>query len=463
MSTRRELSQNDDKRQSHIAKVIVALVTVIPIVSAIAYGAVDALALGVLFILAALIFVLWIIDAFKSGKFAYSGDSIQIPVIGLIVIASVQLLPIAGADPSVPPLAVSAARTLTVEPYATRFFLIQAFVYLIFFSAALVYVPGGRRLKRIATTIVVFGTALAFFGILQRLSMPDSIYGLRETPQAIPFGPYVNQHHFAALMLMTSGIALGLLLGSGTGRERKIFVALAAGIMGMAIVFTGSRGGLMSYVFVVTFTAAASFVRKRSSARDEDEQIDRRNRNILVAGAAAGLVVLILGSVLFLGGQDALLRGVGLQYSEGDITSGRLHFWQVALKIFQENPVLGSGLNSFGVAFSQIDTWNGRFRVENAHNDYVQMLADGGILGFACVAAFVFLLVRKGIRSIASQTDGMRRSIITGAMAGCVGILVHSFLDFPLRTPANAFLFLLLVVMIVGNSVTGRRRRATAE
>ena len=82
------------------------------------------------------------------------------------------------------------------------------------------------------------------------------------------------------------------------------------------------------------------------------------------------------------------------------------------------------------------------FRVEQAHNDYLQMLADGGILAAACVVVFVFVLLRKGIAAVGDHRDGMRRSIITGAMAGCLGILIHSFFDFPLRTPANGFFFL---------------------
>ena len=116
MSTHQERDQQDDKRHSHLAKVIVALIIGIPIVSAVAYGAVDALALGILFILAVLMFLLWTVDAFNSGKFEYSSDPIQLPLIGLVVIASIQLLPIAGADPTVPPLPVAAAQSLTVEP-----------------------------------------------------------------------------------------------------------------------------------------------------------------------------------------------------------------------------------------------------------------------------------------------------------------------------------------------------------
>jgi O-antigen ligase len=103
------------------------------------------------------------------------------------------------------------------------------------------------------------------------------------------------------------------------------------------------------------------------------------------------------------------------------------------------------------------------YRVEQAHNDYLQTLADGGILAFICVAAFVFILIRKGISAMGSRTNNLDRSIATGALAGCLGILIHSFFDFPLRTTANAFFFLLLVVLAVGHSAARKgRREATA-
>jgi O-antigen ligase len=132
----------------------------------------------------------------------------------------------------------------------------------------------------------------------------------------------------------------------------------------------------------------------------------------------------------------------------------------VAWKIFLENPIIGAGMNSFGVAFTRFDTWNGFYRVEQAHNDYLQILADGGILGFACIAAFAVLFLKKGISAIGDQKDKVNRSVVTGALAGCLGLMVHSFFDFPLRTPANAFFFLLLVVLVAGNGAAKRKRRS---
>ncbi len=117
------------------------------------------------------------------------------------------------------------------------------------------------------------------------------------------------------------------------------------------------------------------------------------------------------------------------------------------MKIFLDYPIFGAGLDSFGTAFTRYDTWNGTFRVEQAHNDYLQVLAEAGILGFACIAGFIFLLFKQSLQIIGTASDNFRRSAAIGALAGCFGILVHSFFDFPLRTTANAFFFLILVVV----------------
>ena len=268
-----EHNSNRQHQHSRIGKTIVALLCAIPVVTTLAYGGVDALALGVLFALLSIILVLWLIDSGRSGEFRFSTDLLQLPIVGLILITCVQLLPFAVNDEASKLLSVPVTRALSADPYATRFFLILLAVYFVFFATALVYIPGGERLKRIAIGTIVFGALLAFFGILQRLSMPEAIYGLRETPQAIPFGPFVNQHHFAALMQMTSGVALGFLFGTGVTRDRKIFVALAAGIMGMAIIFTGSRGGMIGYLSVVAFAAVASFARSDRTRREDLSRI----------------------------------------------------------------------------------------------------------------------------------------------------------------------------------------------
>ena len=188
---------------------------------------------------------------------------------------------------------------------------------------------------------------------------------------------------------------------------------------------------------------------------------EHQSKLILAAGGA--FVVITIFLVLFLGDVDPLLRGTGVSGGTGDFTSGRIDFWRTAIKIFLDHPIIGVGLDAFGAAYSSYDLSSGLLRVEQAHNDYLQTLADAGIAGFACVAAFIYLLLKIGIDVIRNSRSGFRKGAAIGALAGCVGILVHSFFDFPLRTPANAFVFLTLAataVVAIPDEKKHRRQRS---
>jgi O-antigen ligase len=185
---------------------------------------------------------------------------------------------------------------------------------------------------------------------------------------------------------------------------------------------------------------------KNKNASEEIKQFFLR-RNLILFGGGFALIFILFIAVLFVGGDQSLLRGFGLSGVEGDISTGRSHFWWVALQIFFDNPVIGAGFDSFGTAFPFYDTWSGAFRVEQAHNDYLQILADGGILSFICIAAFIYLLFKQGVQAIRKNSDKFVMNGSIGALAGCFGILIHSFFDFPLRTPSNALFFLMMATL----------------
>ena len=193
----------------------------------------------------------------------------------------------------------------------------------------------------------------------------------------------------------------------------------------------------MAFVVVVNFI----------SREGKGESGVGNQRKIVLAASGAALLLLILGVVLILGGNQELFRGIGVTNAEADLTTGRAHFWPIAIKVFLGHPILGGGFDAFAVSFPKFDTWSGVLRIEQAHNDYLQTLADAGLAGFACVAGFIYLLFRKGLATVAAAGNSFRRNSAIGALAGCFGILIHSFFDFPLRTPSNAFFFLLLAAI----------------
>lgn len=427
---------------SRVSSAIFLLLLVIPVFSTVLYGAVDSATWIFISLAWAAIVLLWLAESWRAGGFVLNTSSLQLPLIGMFVIGIIQLLPIPAIG--------------SLDPYSTRFFILRLMIYIVFLAACLAFIQSERRLKMVIMLVIVFGALMAFFGILQRLATPEGIYGVRPTPYAIPFGPFMNQHHFAAFMVMAGGVTLGLLTGASLKRDKKILVAGAFVAMFVATILTSSRGGLLAFVSMSAFVVMLNFWRKRG-----ETNAVKTSRAALIAGAIA-VVALTLGTVLFLGGADALLRGIGIGVADADISTGRAHFWPIAIRIFLDHPIFGAGVDAFGVAFTRYDTWPGNLRVEQAHNDYLQTLADAGVAGFICVVAFIVLLFRKGLRNI-NAADGMPRDAAVGALAGCFGILVHSFFDFPLRTHSNTFFFLILAaiatITIAASRVRSRRSR----
>jgi O-antigen ligase len=115
----------------------------------------------------------------------------------------------------------------------------------------------------------------------------------------------------------------------------------------------------------------------------------------------------------------------------------------VTLDVIKAHPLLAQGSGSFAVIYPRYDTRNGTFRLEQAHNDYLQTLSDAGILGVILGVAFVVILFKRGFARRETH-DEFRRGVTTGALAGCFAVLVHSFFDFTLHTTANALLFVII-------------------
>lgn len=434
-----------EEKPTRPSRIIIFVLCASLIVAVLAYGAVDYWALGFQTIGVTVIGLLWLWDAAIRKEFRFSRSLLQLPLLGLFLIGCVQLLPLRDVSAFNQLLGAPAAATLTMDAGATRFFLVQQFVYLIYFAAALTFINDQKRLRAVTVTILTFGLAIAVFAIIQGFSSENKIYWSRYNPGAVPFGTYVNRHHFAALMEMMIAVALGLLYAKAIEKELWTLQIFAAVIMCIALIFTGSRGAMVSLLAIVGFLTL--FSPRAAKNRDDERKSSSPRRKILSVAGGLLLVLALIGIVVVLGGESDLLRAVGLNHSGDDVTNGRLHFWQTTLQVFRDNPILGVGLDALPSAYTRYDTWNGAYRIERAHNDYLQILAESGILGFVCLAAFLYFLFRRGWQIMTTSRDSFRRGVALGALAGCFGIAIHSFFDFPLRTPANSLVFLILATL----------------
>jgi O-antigen ligase len=323
----------------------------------------------------------------------------------------------------------------------------------------LVFTDTPHRLRLLVRTITIFGFVLAIFGLTQSFTT-TKVYWVRELSQSTAFGPFINRHHFAGYMELTISLPLGMLFAGSIEKDKRFAYIFAVILMGVALILTNSRGGIISLVAEIGFLVVISGFR-RHKGKDAHEKAQRIKGAALRAALALGLIVALFAGVVLLGGESALSRFAGTVNSE-EPTTGRAHFWNVTVDIIKAHPIIGTGLGAFPAVYTRYDSRNGAYRLEQVHNDYLQVLSDGGIFLAAFGLFFVVMLFRTGFARRESR-DEFRSGVALGALAGCFAVLVHSFFDFTLHTTSNALLFLVLAALATMNGrveqVSSRRRR----
>jgi O-antigen ligase len=165
-----------------------------------------------------------------------------------------------------------------------------------------------------------------------------------------------------------------------------------------------------------------------------------------LCGVVFSLVVLI---VAFVGGDRVATRMEGIQGETEVIDSAKVNrgiIWDSTIELIKERPVFGSGFGAYAAAITRYDTTGGRAALQQAHNDYLEVLANGGAVGLAMFAVFGFLVGKRAVRNLGAG-DRFRRASCFGAVIGIFGVLIHSFVDFGLHILINALIFMVLVVI----------------
>jgi len=319
-----------------------------------------------------------------------------------------------------------------------------------------------RGVRRLAPPLVALGVVLALAGIIQKATYAGRIYGFWQpyAQSAGPFGPFVNRNHFAGWMLMALALGLGYfcaLVGRGMrgvkpglrnrvlwfaspDANKVILVGFGLLVMGLSLVMTLSRSGITCFTIALALTGLA--VARRQA---------KRSRRAVLAGYLLFLVVLSIGWA----GVDA----IAARFAQIDLgLGGRMAAWNDAIHVFRDFPAFGSGINTFGAAMAVYQTSDPGVRFMEAHNDYVQLLAEGGLL--VTIPAFILLLlfIREVRRRFRDDTDDqMTYWIRAGAVMGLVAIGLQEIVEFSLQMPGNAALFCTLMAIAAGKLPHRRR------
>ena len=383
--------------------------------SVLAHGAVENWSVFTLEIGAALLFLLWGGLALRDRRVEIRWNWVYLPLLTLGGFALLQRL-----------------TGLSVYPYATKIELLKAGAYILLFFLT---VESFRTLddwKSFVWFLVILGSFASLLAIVQYFTFNGKLYWFQVLPRGIvPFGPFVNHNHFAGFVELISPPGLAMLLTGAVRRDKLPVLILLTVLPIGALALSASRGGIISFLFELVLLTL--LVGRKGEAK----------RQLLMAGGLA-LVAGLLAIWLGLGWTVERFE----HSTPGDLSSDRrVSIYRDSLHIVRDHPWTGTGLGTLETVFPRYESHFDGLVVDHAHNDYLELLAETGLIGGVCMLAFVVLLAWRGLSNLRRANSPACRAIYSGAVVACAGLLTHSMVDFNLHIPSNALLFLLLAAM----------------
>jgi O-antigen ligase len=291
---------------------------------------------------------------------------------------------------------------------------------------------------RFGKTMAVFGSVHAVFAVLQGFTSDGKIYWLIKPRAGSVYGSYVNHNHYAGLIELLFPFSLVLAFSGSIRGAKRFLLGFAAMLMVASVFLCQSRGGMFA-VLVETVFLAILWMRQFSPRK-----------------SAAVFVAFCLITAFF-------LAWIAPQQVGSRITDihdpARWLIHRDSFRMFTAHPFLGNGFGTFATAFPHYRVFYDGFLINHAHDDYLELLLETGLAGFGVGLWFMVALYREGLRNLRPARRSSAALVSTAALAGCTGLLAHSFTDFNLHIPANAALFFVLCVVATVPPIRSRYDR----
>ncbi len=438
----------------------------------LAFGTVELWSLAIVEILTGVAAVLLFLPIYFYRKNIYFIPGL-VPLLLLLLFILFQLIPLPAGlvrilSPSTysvyaPVLMVNGEEwiPLTINQQATLQEFFRIFSYGLFYIATIQVLSGNGRLKKTVLCVIGLAAGIALLAIIQRVGSPNRIYWFRAVPDnASPFGPWINPNQFAGYMEMMSPLALGLFFfyrprssANLTLREKVVnfftfpgsnlylFLGSAAILMVLSVFVSLCRGGILTitlsaFVFMLLYT-----MKKPQQGRTA----------ILVI---TGCVII---AVSWFGWDNIIAQFNHSISPSGGLSDGRIALWADSLRIIHSFLPFGTGFGTFINILPSFRSSPGYHIIDHAHNDYLELLTDGGIIGFSLAAWFVLAVLHYGWKMIRSRRDQYAVLLGIGAFTGIIAMLMHSLTDFNMHNGADGlyFFFLCGLLVVVVNTQFG--------
>jgi len=339
--------------------------------------------------------------------------------------------------------------TLSYDPLTSLAWWIFFLGLFLFFLVFRKTFASDRNLKILTRILLAVGFLEAIYGIIQALVPSLGVLWVDYIKQYLgdARGTYINRNHFAGFMEMMLPLGLAYTLAMGSWYKKISFKALISSdrpnfqfllsigliVMALALLLSKSRAGIFGGV--LGFLTFALLMRSSSGELPRSFWV---------------IISVIVGMVCFYSfkiGIDPVLERF-LRISK---ETTRLDIWHDSMAMIKDHP-LGIGLAAFKQVFPVYNVSNfSDSQFLYLHNDYLQLLAEAGWIGFLALTGGFYIFLIKSIFKIQHMrlhSDPLRFFLSIGALSGLVSIAFHSFFDFNLHIPANCVYFVMLIGIV---------------
>jgi len=347
--------------------------------------------------------------------------------------------------------AYAVARYFTADiEYMARQEMIHILLYAFLFFAVVSNLYGQDESEAVVYTLTVVATLAASYAVAQFLHHSNQVWNHVSPYPGRASGTYINPDDLAGFLEMVLPLALAFLLAGRVSVITRVLLSYAILCILAGITVTFSRGGWiaagMGMMMLLGFLVCHQ---------------NHRLRAILVL-----LVLLTAGGAFtthYLSKSVTYTRRIAkADETAPDVvdTSARLQMWNAALKMGKDHLWLGVGPGLFDYRFREYRPEGFQQRPQHAHNDYLELFADWGLVGvivvFSGIGLFSFGLIKTWPHVRREENafgSGMsdRYAFFLGGMSGLFALSVHSLVDFNLHIPANAMTGIVIMGVLASN------------
>jgi len=329
--------------------------------------------------------------------------------------------------------------------YIARNEVAHVIVYAVLFFVLINNLHGQETIQLLSFTLIFLAMCISFYAVVQYLTGSDQVWHVLKPYPNRGSGTYICPNHLGGLLEMVLPLALSFVLVGRFKPLTRIFLAYAALALCAGIVMTMSRG---------TWIAASCALLGLFTLL-----VLEPNYRLPALLALAGLLA---GAIYILPQSDHFQSRVKQIYTDGQVDDdARFDLWQPALKIWQDNLWVGAGPGHFDYRFGKYRPETIQARPDRAHNDFLNALADWGLVGTGLVFLALGLTVvgvaktwphvKKIPRDIGGKASSTKFAFVVGASLALVAILVHSLVDYNMHIPANAIVAVTLLALLASH------------